>query len=210
MTPARAPRSQLLPRCARQVELPEIAGRCDTHTVNDLSTLPGTGAFEAAGSVADISTLLPQGRAPPRRTLARAVPSPCCCSRWPPRSRRMGRPRAQKPRRAGPDPHAWEGLSCPSCTEFFALFVGCKDSIIQGSKDLHATLSLLLSAPLSSPPPTPPHPLSQHLHRALAARRRRCFLPGGSTHSAAAAPRPRGLVTVRATRGPCGRSRAAP
>ena len=123
MTPARAPRSQLLPRCARQVELPFFAAAAHTRTVNDLSTLPGTGVIEAAGSVADISTLLPQGRAPPRRTLARAMPSPCCCSRWPPRSRRMGRPRAQKPGRAGPDPHAWEGLSWPSCTVFFALFV---------------------------------------------------------------------------------------
>ena len=59
MTPYRAPRSQLLPRCARLVELPENAGRSDTHTVNDLSTLPDTDEIEAAGSVADISTSRP-------------------------------------------------------------------------------------------------------------------------------------------------------
>ena len=59
MTPYRAPRSQLLPCCARQVELQENAGRSDTHTVNDLSTLPDAGEIEAAGSVADISTSRP-------------------------------------------------------------------------------------------------------------------------------------------------------
>ena len=44
-------------------------------------------------------------------------------SRWPAQSRRMGRRQAQKPGRAGADPHAWESLSCPSSTDFFSLFV---------------------------------------------------------------------------------------
>ena len=44
-------------------------------------------------------------------------------SRWPSQSRRMGRRQAQKPGRAGPDPHAWKGLSWPSCTDFFGLFM---------------------------------------------------------------------------------------
>ena len=37
--------------------------------------------------------------------------------------RRMGLRRGETAGRAGPDPHAWEGLSWPLCTDFFGLFV---------------------------------------------------------------------------------------
>ena len=78
----------VLPRCARQVELPENAGRSDTRTVNDLSTLPGIGAMEAAGSPWPTSPprgregLLPSRqpkRAGSRRRLVRQVAARTRC-----------------------------------------------------------------------------------------------------------------------------------
>ena len=39
--------------------LPDLTAAAQSHTVNDLSTLPDAGEIEAAGSVADISTSRP-------------------------------------------------------------------------------------------------------------------------------------------------------
>ena len=92
-------------------------------TVNVVSMLLLFADPGAPAPVVGLGILLPQGRAPSSPTLSRALPSPCSSRGRPARSRRMGRPRAQKPGRAGPDPHTWEGLSWPSYTDCFALFV---------------------------------------------------------------------------------------
>ena len=70
--PPKPARSQLLPRCARQVELFRMGQQRRTHAVNKVGTLLFPAATGAAGSVDGLHTRATRGAAPPPSTSSRS------------------------------------------------------------------------------------------------------------------------------------------
>ena len=70
--PPNAHRSQLLPRCARQVVLLRMGQQRRTHAVNKVGTLLFPAATGAAGSVDGLHTRATRGAAPPPSTSSRS------------------------------------------------------------------------------------------------------------------------------------------
>ena len=116
--PPNAHRSQLLPRCARQVVLLRMGQRQHTHAVNEVGTLPFPAAAGAAGSVDDLRTRAPRGAAPPPSTSSTSWPSTATVHGV--RAARCIRVlrNGEEPGRVGLD-SGHEGDSTePSCTDF--------------------------------------------------------------------------------------------